>query len=630
MMHWLPEASNFRSDLRAISTGKHGSYRAGRLQHLARHNLDYLQTIQIDKVLSAFEEAETAHLPEIRVALLSSSTIDHTCPALRVAMLRRGYVCKTYVGNFGQYRQEIFDSGSNLYEFKPDIVVLSLGADAVLADIGLNSSLGHVAKTVDTAINDLRALWSAIRNASQASILQQTFVNRSDSVFGHLDRSFAAAPRRLVRQLNDRVVDETMLHGVRLIDVESAIERTGLQTWFDNTRWLQAKIEIAPMVTPLYGDLVARLIAADRGSTGKCLVVDLDNTLWGGVVGDDGLENIVIGEGSAAGEAFLSFQRYVRRLKDRGILLAVCSKNEESVAQQVFTDHPEMHLRLSDFAAFVANWEDKAQNLRAIAKDLNIGVDSLVFCDDNPAERERVRGSLPMVSVPELPDDPACYVSCVADGGYFESISFTDEDADRSNLYARNVKRKALEDSSESIEDYLANLEMRVTARRISPVDLQRAAQLINKTNQFNTTTIRRSVEEVKAIVDDENALTLCARLVDRFGDNGLVSVAILLPVDSKAAVFDIDSWVMSCRVFGRGLEYELMNLIVAASRELGCETLTARYVATEKNCIISQLYAKLGFSEITEKTTALKGTTHWSLAIDSYVPHETFIATDD
>ena len=318
---------------------------------------------------------------------------------------------------------------------------------------------------------------------------------------------------------------------VSLLDVARASERDGIDTWFDVGHWLQSKMEIAPQSAALYGDMVARIVAAQRGLSKKCLVFDLDNTLWGGVVGDDGLEGIVLGEGSAAGEAHLALQRYAKQLKERGVILAVCSKNDPTIAEAAFRDHPEMHLKRSDIAAFIANWDDKSENLKRIAAQLNIGIDSLVFVDDNPVERARIRQSLPMVSVPELPDDVANYVRCLADAGYFEAVAFTSEDRQRAAQYAANAEREALLGSSQSMDDFLSSLKMSVSYGPFTPVDLARVTQLINKTNQFNTTTRRYTAEQVATFASAADVITLQFRLLDRFGDNGLVSAMILRPI---------------------------------------------------------------------------------------------------
>jgi FkbH-like protein len=358
----------------------------------------------------------------------------------------------------------------------------------------------------------------------------------------------------------------------------------------------------------------------------KCLVLDLDNTLWGGVIGDDGPEGIILGEGTGTGEAHLALQRYAKQLRERGVILAICSKNDPAVAEAVFRDHPEMLLKRSDIAAFVANWEDKAANLRRIAEQLNIGLESLVFVDDNPAERARIRQSLPMVAVPELPADPAHYVRCLADAGYFESVAFTTEDSRRGEQYAANASREALRESSQGMDDFLRGLEMSVTFGPFRTVDLARVAQLIGKTNQFNLTTRRHSLEDVSRFASSDRSLTLQFRLVDRFGDNGLVSVMILHPDPRSPDLLEIDTWVMSCRVFGRQLEQETMNIAVESARRMGARALRAEYIPTAKNGVVSQLYPALGFTRELEAAPN-HGATRWLLQLSEYVPHATHIA---
>ena len=382
--------------------------------------------------------------------------------------------------------------------------------------------------------------------------------------------------------------------------------------------WLHGKLEIAPEAAILYGDMVARIVAAQRGLSKKCLVFDLDNTLWGGVIGDDGLEGIVLGEGSAAGEAHLALQRYAKQLKERGVILAVCSKNDPAIAERAFRDHPEMLLRRSDISAFVANWDDKAENLKTIADRLNIGLDSLVFVDDNPVERARIRQSLPMVAVPELPKDIAHYVRCLADAGYFEAVAFTSEDRQRTEQYAANAERESLFEVSESLDDFLRGLQMSVVFGPFTAADLVRVTQLFNKTNQFNTTTKRYSAEEIANFAAAEETVSLQFRLLDRYGDNGLVSAMILRPDPKQPEIFEIDNWVMSCRVFGRQLEFEAMNIAVEQIRRRGVRALRADYIPTSKNGVIGKLYSSLGFSSVSDNALG-GGVTSWLLNVADY-----------
>lgn len=617
-------SESFRERLRAAAAVVSPEERLKELARLAQPQLAFLETIQIDNALRHVPHGDFAGFPRVRLAVLSSCTIDHLLPAIRVAGLRRGIRIEIYKGGFGQYRQETLDPDSPLRAFAPEIVLLSLTARETLAQVGIDASAEDVERVITQATNELCGLWQNVRNNFNALVVQQTFLDVYEPIFGSYDRLVPSAPMRMVARLNDKVAESAQQNRVLLLDVSRESARDGIDAWFDVTRWLQGKLEIAPQAAPTYGELLSRVIAAQRGQSKKCLVLDLDNTLWGGIIGDDGLEGIVLGQGSALGESHLALQRYAKMLRARGIILAVCSKNEAAVAEAVFRDHPEMVLRRSDIAAFVANWEDKAQNLRAIAQQLNIGLDSLVFVDDNPVERARVRESLPMVAVPELPSDPAHYVNCIAEAGYFEAVSFTDEDRDRSDQYAKNAERETLRAASQGLEAFLSDLDMRLEFGPVTPVDLARATQLINKTNQFNTTTRRYSAEEVARFADSPENLVLQFRLADRFGDNGLVSVMIMRRIPTNFDALEIDTWVMSCRVFGRQLEFEAMNIAVQFARTRGVSLLRADYVPTEKNGIVRNLYKTLGFSRQDHSPGGAQASTRWLLRLDDYVPHPT------
>lgn len=626
MLDWLPKIADVRGELRAALEEQQLTERLERLAVLSQHRLGFLETLQLDRALGSFTAGPTPGFSPLRLAILASSTVDHLVPAIRVAGLRRRLLIEVYVGAFGQYRQELLDHASQLHAFAPNVVLFSIAAREAIAALPLAATMADAEKAITRSIDDLRLLWRIARDSLKASVIQQTCLNVADSVFGNYDRLVPGAPARLVAHLNDRLSEAVAADAALLLDIAGVSERDGIDAWFDPGRWFQAKMEVAPQAAPLYGELVARVLAAQRGLSKKCLVLDLDNTLWGGVVGDDGLNGIVLGEGSGAGEAYLALQRHAKRLKERGIILAVCSKNDSAIAESVFRDHPEMILRLPDIAAFVVNWEDKAQNLLQIANRLNIGVDSLVFVDDNPVERARIRQSLPAVEVPELPDDPTHYVRCLARAGYFEAVSFTVDDQQRGDQYAANAERAALRGSSESMDDFLRGLGMSVTFGPFAAVDLARVTQLINKTNQFNPTTRRYTVEEVTILASSQDNITLQFRLLDRFGDNGLVSAMILRPDPGQAGVLEIDTWVMSCRVFGRELEFEAMTIAVEAARERGAPALRADYLPTKKNGVIAELYPNLGFVKVNE-VPASDGATRWLLDLTAYARRKTRIA---
>lgn len=625
-MHRLAAPESFTADLRnALAT--EGTEEARRnLDRLAQYELDYVQAIQFDRAVRQVAETALNGAPRCRLAVLSSTTVDHLVPALTVAGFRYGMLVDTYVPTFGQYRQEILNPKSGLSRFKPDFVLFSLSARDLLSSVAISADESALDRQVGEYLADLASLWHVVRQNLGATILQQTFLNVGATLFGGLDRRLATSPTQIVRRLNQQMLDTIASDEAIILDLDRAVERQGLDFWFDEARWLQAKIEISPVASMRYGDLTLQLIAAQRGLSRKCLVLDLDNTLWGGVVGDDGIDNLVIGEGSSLGEAFLSFQRYAKQLKERGILLAVCSKNDKETAESVFLNHPEMVLRLEDIAAFVANWEDKATNLLRIAEQLNLGTDSLVFVDDNPAERELVRQQLPAVAVPEVPDDPTRFVECISNAGYFESISFTGDDLQRAEQYASNAQRKTLELSSQSLDDYLASLKMEMTAGPFAAIDIPRISQLINKTNQFNTTTHRQTIDEVRSVASNSANLTLQVRLTDRFGDSGLISAVIMKPQQSSPDTYEIETWVMSCRVFGRQLEHEITNSLVATTKAAGARRLVAAYKPTKKNSLIRDLFADLGFKPVSSPPADADGETNWILDLRRYKNHATHI----
>ncbi len=385
----------------------------------------------------------------------------------------------------------------------------------------------------------------------------------------------------------------------------------GADRWHDAGHWHAEKLPFAPDLIPLFADVVARTIAAIRGTTRKCLVLDLDNTLWGGVIGDDGVDGIALGQGSAAGEAFLAIQQTALALRERGIILAVCSKNDDDVARGPFRHHPDMPLKEAHIASFVANWGDKATNLRAIASALNIGLDSLVFLDDNPVERAQVRRELPMVAVPELPADPALYPRALLAAGYFEAVAFAQEDRDRADQYRANAERAAFAGTSDMV-GYLASLDMVADFRPFDSVNRARIAQLINKSNQFNLTTRRYTEAQVAGLEADPTKLTLQVRLVDRFGDNGMISVIIV-----DRATWEIDTWLMSCRVLGRRMEEAVLDQVAGAARRAGATALIGRYIPSVKNKMVADHYAKLGFAATGGEAG---GETTWRLDLADYV----------
>lgn len=623
-MNWLPLLGEFKERLRAANSLPPGRERLDRLAALAQFRLGFVEEIQLDKALREAVVGEVSGYPMLRVALLSACTVDHLAPALRVAALRRGLLVHVLTGGFAQYRQELLDPNSALVSFRPNFIVLSLTARELLHTVPLEASAAQVEHAIADMVGELKGLWSYARKRFGVTVVQQTFLDVSQPVFGSFDRLVPASPQRLVTRLNERIADLAATSDALLLDVAGAAARDGLDAWFDVRHWLQGKMEVAPAAASRYGELLARVLAAQHGRSRKCLVLDLDNTVWGGVVGDDGVDGLALGEGSARGEAHLALQRYACLLKQRGVILAVCSKNDSLIAEAVFREHPEMILRRSDITAFVANWDDKVINLRRIAQQLNIGLDSLVFVDDNPAERERIRSALPEVAVPELPPDPSEYVRCLAEAGYFEALSFTDDDRQRVEQYAANAEREALRQDAGNLDDFLRGLDMSLVAGPVRAVDASRVVQLINKTNQFNTTTRRVTADEFNRFVSERGNVALQFRLRDRFGDNGLVSVMLLARAPEEPATARIENWVMSCRVFGRQLEDEALNVAVEAAAAHGYRRLAAEFIPTAKNGVIRDLYERLGLSCVRRDGD---GHSQWRLDLAAYRPRSTRIA---
>jgi len=596
------------------------------LKLLAGTRLDYIATLQIDRLAQNVFKAGPESWPEIRLALLGTSTLDHLIAPIRVAGARRGLKVTPFIGGFGMFRQELIEPDNDLRRFGPHVVLFDLRANDVVEKLSINSSDSAVDLAITAAVEDLIGLWRLARTQFGATVIQQTFLNTGYPVFGDFDGSVAASPRSIVDRLNMAVRKAAADEDVILLDIAYWSAAQGLAIWFDQARWHHAKQLIAPSAAVFYGDLVGRLLGAIRGLSSKCLVLDLDNTLWGGVIGDDGLDGIVLGQGSGTGEAFVAFQAYAKTLSQRGVILAVCSKNTREIAESAFLEHPEMVLKRDDISAFIANWNDKPSNLREIARMLNIGLDSLVFFDDNPAEREIVRQILPEVSVPEAPEDSAYYIACLAEAGYFEAIAFTEEDRNRVAQYQANTERNKSKHEGRDVKSFLNSLDMKMIAENFNAIDLPRITQLTNKSNQFNLTTRRYTQEDLAAFADSDTAITLSFRLIDKFGDNGLIGVLIALSDVHNRGVLHIDTWLMSCRVLGREVEKEVINQLLNIAAARGYESVIGTYIPTAKNGLVQSLYEQMGFTQIDDDAHANK---RWSLSVKTFKPHPTSISVD-
>jgi FkbH-like protein len=622
-LRWLPETGDWRARLRGLASAA-DVWADG--VALANTRLDFLRTAALDETLRRClgdTSPDGAVTDPVRLALLGASTLAHLHPAIRVAGLRRGIPITTYENDYGQYMQELLNTASALHAFTPTAVLFAFDAHHLTQGLHAACLAPEAEQILQERAAHIARCWQLAREAFGCGIMQQTVLDVFPPVLGNNEHRLPGSRSHFVARLNEKLRHMADAQGVDLVALDDAARRDGVSAWHDPSLWHRAKQEVRPAMAPSYGELVGRVLAARRGRAYKCLVLDLDNTLWGGVIGDDGVDGIVLGQGSALGEGFVAVQAYAKDLARRGIILAVCSKNDAANARAPFETHPDMVLRLEDIAAFRANWDDKAANIRAIAETLNIGLDSLVFLDDNPFERNLVREQLPMVAVPEVPDDdPSLVPGVLADAGYFESLGLTAEDRERRAQYQENRARDGLKASATDLQGYLRALDMRLIWNRFDTLGLQRVVQLIGKTNQFNLTTRRHTDADILAIMADPRAFGLQLRLLDRFGDNGII--AIVIGRLDEAETVTIDTWLMSCRVLGRQVEEATLDLVVAQARALGAKRLVGVYMPTQKNGMVRDHYEKLGFARLSETQD---GGTVCGLDLAAYTAAPRFIA---
>jgi len=513
-----------------------------------------------------------------RIALESSFTIDFLAPMLKAQCFGAGIGAEIYIGPFNQYEQEIRHPESGLARFGPDVVVIATD----WRSLGLGDEEELPAGFAADHTDRMQSLWRKVIELG-ARVMQFNYEVPPGDVLG--------ARGRMLRAVNVALAEAAAkTPGVAILDLDGVASRFGKDRWHDAALWHTAKQYPAAEALPALGHQITALLRAMLGLRAKCVVLDLDGVLWGGVIGEDGLGGIQLG-GGPAGEAFVEFQRYLQSLASTGVLLAVCSKNNPEDALLPFREHPEMVLREQDIAVFSANWKPKDENLRDMAATLNIGLDAMVLVDDNPAERARVRQNLPEVEVVEMPADPALYVAALSRTGLFETLVVTGEDRQRTAAIRGNLERKAVEANAGSVDEYLAQLEIKAELAAFDEVTLPRIVQLIQKTNQFNLTTRRRTDAEVRALMA-AGAFTLAMRASDRFGDSGLTGVLIAA---REGECLRVDTWLMSCRVLGRRLDEVMFAAVVRYAEANGYRHIVGEYIATAKNGQVADLYLRLG-----------------------------------
>ncbi len=547
-------------------------------------------------VVSRFERiAGQLDLAPLRLAIERSFTVEPFVPVLRAEAFSYGIDVTVHVGAFGTYVQDVLDETSPLYEFAPDAVLLAVDARDVAPDLWyeFDPDPAVVQQRVGRVAGDFGALVDTLRRRSSAQVVIQGLELPAVPPGGILDAQLQVGQQEAFRQVNRALGDLARRHpNVYVLDYDGLVRRHGALTWHDPHRWSTARLPVAAAHVVTVGREWARFVPPLAGRVCKVLAVDLDNTLWGGVLGEDGVAGLAVGE-TGAGLPYLELQRAVLELAGRGVLLAVCSKNDEADAVAALESREGMLLRRDHFAAIRINWNDKARNLREIARALNVGIDSVAFLDDNAVERAWVRTQLPEVTVIELPDDPAAYARTLRECPVFERLAITDEDRRRRELYEQERLRSSLAESALSLEDFYRSLEMAVEIELVTETTLPRAAQLTQKTNQFNLTTRRYTEQQLQDLIG-EGALAYTLRASDRFGDSGIVGVAIAVPADTQ---WEIDTLLLSCRVIGRTIETAFVAAIAEDARRAGAERVTGSFRPTDKNAPARAFYREHGFA---------------------------------
>lgn len=556
----------------------------------------YLDILKYAKKYAKVKDELTAHQKVYKVAVIGSKSIQFFVKILELMAYQKGYVLDIYEGEYNGITSEILDEHSPLYAFQPQYVFL-LTHDS---DIHVYPPLLSDQKTIDDWCHQTMAyyhtLWDKLEQLN-CVVLQSSFVIPIERQLDQLEGSVPYSKANALRLLNYQLMIEKP-HHVHLIDLEYIASYVGKQYWFDERNYYLNKAGFSYEYLPIVASYYVSRMCSLEGSVRKCVVLDLDNTLWGGVVGDDGYDGINLNPNDAIGEAYLAFQDYLLMLKQRGVILAVCSKNEEDVAKEAFIKNPFMRLSLDDISCFIANWEDKASNIKKISEFLNIGIDSLVFVDDNPAEREIVKTFLPEVTVIDLPEDPALYVRCLNEAMCFDWHALTKEDITRSQTYQENLKRQALQQSFVDYDSYLESLQMKGYVGEVGDNELERFIQLSNKSNQFNLRTVRLTEADVHRMQADPHYKLLYVTLSDCFSQYGLISCIILHKENQDCF---IENWLMSCRVLKRGVEDFAFNEVLNVAKAWGCQSLIGEYIASKKNKMVKDFYSKMGFQKIDE-----------------------------
>jgi len=548
-----------------------------------------------------------------KLAILGDSSTQLLNSAIRGYGYEVGLNIEIYESDYGQINQEVYNTSSGLYGFKPDCILIFHSTQKLLSQF-YKSNETEKDRFGENHINTISSLFDKIKSELNAKIIYFNFIEINDGVFGNYSNKISSSFTFQIRKINFELMKLAIIHkNVFINDICSLNNQEGLKLSHDPKLYVNGDFVFSLDFTAKVAKNIVDIILSIAGKIKKCLILDLDNTMWGGIIGDDGMENIQIGD-LGIGKAFSELQAWIKQLKQRGIILAVCSKNTESIAKEPFEKHPDMVLKLDDISIFVANWESKVDNIRYIQSVLNIGFDSMVFLDDNPFERELIKKEIPSVVVPDLPEDPSRYLNFLRGINLFETASFSEEDAERTRQYQEEAKRTVFKESHKSEEDYYISLDMTSEVKLFDKFSTPRVAQLTQRSNQFNVRTVRYNEQDITNIISAPGYMTFSFDLKDRFGDHGLIAALILK--QQQNALF-IDTWVMSCRVLKRGMEQFIINEIVKVAQSKNIKTIIGEYLPTPKNVIVKDLYSSLNFHN---------NNNLWVLDTTDFTPFKTYI----
>ena len=547
------------------------------------------------------------------LAILGNCATQHLAKAIKGYAYEEKIALHVFDADYNQIDAQVMDNNSELYQMTPDFTLFWLCTEKLYEAFCQSTNRSDFANQI---IMYLEGYWNRVNQQYKTTILQFNFTQIDDRIFGNYGNKTQDSFLFQIRKLNYLLMEKcTQYKNVFIIDIEYLQQIYGEDGIKENKMYYIAKMPLSTKILPEVAKQTIDVIKAMKGKMKKCVILDLDNTLWGGVIGDDGLENIQIGE-LGLGHAFSEFQMWLKELQKRGIILAVCSKNEEVVAKEPFLHHPEMVLHMEDIAMFVANWEDKASNIKRIQDTLNIGMDSIVFLDDNPFERNLVKSMIPDITVPNLPEDPSQYLEYVKLLNLFETAAYSETDKNRTKQYQEEIGRVNLQKQFSSYSEYLESLEMVAEAKPFDKFHFSRIAQLTQRSNQFNLRTIRYTEQEIEQLAKEKEHLTLYFTLKDKFGDYGLISV-VIMDKQPENTLF-ISEWVMSCRVLKRSMEEFILDEIIRTAEEHGFDKVTGEYIRTPKNNMVSELYKKMGFQEVSKD--------RYKVNIAEYRKHKTYI----